>query len=439
MRKTICLLILLIVASTASADWIEGDQHKMHYPQLPDPFGWDINFGDAFLGDDFMCTETGQITDIHFWVSWAFDNVLDFDIQFIGIGIWSDLRVGVPFSQPDQQLWYRDFFPGEFIITDPFLGEQGWFDPYSGFYHPFDNHQLYFQINIDNIPDPFWQTQDTIYWLVIYIPFWPEPDIGIGWKTSLEHWEDDAVYGIPGEWYELISPTTGESLDLAFVITNDDQVPVQLSSFTAAYSNGTSTLFWTTQSESNNIGWNVFRSENDNLEESMQINFDLIPGAGTTSEPTDYVFEDDHEVVANEEYWYWLESVENSGETETYGPISLVIPEDGDEPDIPEIPDIYGLHQNYPNPFNPLADVRSAITRISYMMDTDCTGTLKIYNLKGEEIVTLFADLELRADEKGYVEWNGKDESAKLIPSGVYIYELNTDNRNYTRKLIIIR
>jgi hypothetical protein len=46
------------------------------------------------------------------------------------------------------------------------------------------------------------------------------PDTLWGWKTSLDHWNDDAVWSVPGTiWQELRDPATGESLDLAFVIT----------------------------------------------------------------------------------------------------------------------------------------------------------------------------------------------------------------------------
>jgi hypothetical protein len=51
--------------------------HKMHYPQLPDPGGWDVNAtgnvslpNSIMLADDFRCTETGYIDDMHFWGSW---------------------------------------------------------------------------------------------------------------------------------------------------------------------------------------------------------------------------------------------------------------------------------------------------------------------------------------------------------------------------------
>lgn len=44
-----------------------------------------------------------------------------------------------------------------------------------------------------------------------------------GWKTSLDHWNDNAVWGVGEdpeqiEWQELIDPLTSESLDLAFMI-----------------------------------------------------------------------------------------------------------------------------------------------------------------------------------------------------------------------------
>jgi len=43
----------------------------MHYPQLPDTDGWDV---DATMPitvvDDWTCSETGWVKDIHFWGGW---------------------------------------------------------------------------------------------------------------------------------------------------------------------------------------------------------------------------------------------------------------------------------------------------------------------------------------------------------------------------------
>ncbi|NNJ71310.1 MAG: hypothetical protein HKP10_08515, partial [Kiritimatiellales bacterium] len=63
--------------------WIEPDNvdpHKMHWPQYPDPDGWDVMacFHEEMqkqkvLADDFLCTSNGLITHITFWGSWFFD------------------------------------------------------------------------------------------------------------------------------------------------------------------------------------------------------------------------------------------------------------------------------------------------------------------------------------------------------------------------------
>ena len=78
-KLTLCfcvaaLLILLATGSAALADWDEGGPYKMHYPQLPKvDLGWDVCLCCQWLADDFQCTETGTIDDIHLWVSFKED------------------------------------------------------------------------------------------------------------------------------------------------------------------------------------------------------------------------------------------------------------------------------------------------------------------------------------------------------------------------------
>ncbi len=72
-------------------------------------------------------------------------------------------------------------------------------------------------MNIPQIANPFIQEEGTIYWLGLHIvPVNVGPEAG--WKTSLDHWNDDAAYYYT-DWNELVDPITGESLDMAFVIT----------------------------------------------------------------------------------------------------------------------------------------------------------------------------------------------------------------------------
>ena len=215
--------LMLFVAGNAQADWNPGDPYKMHYPQLPDPTGWDVLCTDSVaLSDDWQCSQTGPVRDIHIWGSWKEGEVAPIDQIFVYI--FDNIPAGgdVPFSQPGELLWDRIFIPDQFTLRDYGNGEQGWYDPTqtSGGWVTAD-HFTYHQINIENIVEPFVQEQDKIYWLTILV--WLNPDYPFaawGWKTSLDHFEDDAVWIDTQEnSYELRDPVTGESLDLAFVIT----------------------------------------------------------------------------------------------------------------------------------------------------------------------------------------------------------------------------
>ena len=222
MKKKLFLTILcvLLLSGAALADWVEEDGHKMHYPQLPDPSGWDVLATEnMILADDWQCSGSGPVSDIHFWGSW-FEDIVG-GIENVHLSIHSDDRSG-SFSMPGELLWQIDV-PGTQVSIKEVSpsSQQGWFNPSNPSYYE-DNHTRYFQYNIVDIPDPFLQQEGTIYWLDISVTttngLW-------GWKTSGDHFEDDAVWWNEqlnrgeGGWLELIDPLDGQtSLDLAFVI-----------------------------------------------------------------------------------------------------------------------------------------------------------------------------------------------------------------------------
>ena len=232
MKKLLVIVAVVgLIAPAALADWYPGEEYKMHYPQLPDPYGWDI-YADAtqagavpgLVADDWKCSETGPVSDIHIWGSWSqdmFDPILN-----VHVSIHSDIPAAqnpLGYSMPGELLWERDFFTGEFTVRDYGTGDQGFYIPsydVSGGVWPND-HNLFHQINIEKIIDPFKQIEGTIYWLDIQVlhlnadPWW-------GWKTSQDHFNDDAVWYdyTAQQWRELRDPYTQESLDMAFVITS---------------------------------------------------------------------------------------------------------------------------------------------------------------------------------------------------------------------------
>jgi hypothetical protein len=217
--KAISILICALLISTigiASADWSPGDGHKMHFPQMPDPKGWDVDWGLVYLGDDWMCNQTSYVNDIHFWISWW--NDINKTIPWIEVSIWSNNPEGPHgWSIPDELLWERKFQSEEFIVAGPWYGDQGWLEP-PLLYYP-NNHQEYFQINIVNITEPYLQIEGKVYWLVIDMPF--EDLYVCGWKTTLDHFLDNAVFAFDFEsdWFQIYD------IDLAFVIDGEPPLP----------------------------------------------------------------------------------------------------------------------------------------------------------------------------------------------------------------------
>ena len=220
LRILLAFIVVLGLAAGAGADWDVGDGHKMHYPQLPDHFGWDVNATfPKVLADDWLCTETGWVEDIHFWGSWRED--WESPIAAIYLSIHANIPEGPGgWSIPGDLLWAVTLEPDMWVERYWGEGDQGWYDPNTGQWWEHDHFNIW-QYNVF-LPEDlwFWQEEETIYWLDIsVIP--SDPATQWGWKTSQDHWNDDAVWSdFPGEWWEeLRDPITQESLDMAFVIT----------------------------------------------------------------------------------------------------------------------------------------------------------------------------------------------------------------------------
>ncbi|HEX9933809.1 MAG TPA: T9SS type A sorting domain-containing protein [bacterium] len=85
----------------------------------------------------------------------------------------------------------------------------------------------------------------------------------------------------------------------------------------------------------------------------------------------------------------------------------------------------YALGQNYPNPFNPT-------TRIQYSVPKSGVVSLKVYNLLGQEVATLFEGVRHAGDY--IVLFDGRS-----IPSGVYLVRLKAGHFSETKKMILIK
>ena len=209
------------------------------------------------------------------------------------------------------------------------------------------------------------------------------------------------------------------TIDNARLSNSDNPLPVELTDFSASYSKNQVVLNWTTQSETDNLGWNLYRSQSENgypQGNYLSLNTTLIPGMGTTTLPSVYHYADEYPVIEGNTYWYWLQSVSTMNELDLFGPVSLQIP------CVNQLPVMTILEANYPNPFNPE-------TTIEFNIKQNEEGMLTIYNLKGEKILS-----ETFTSGTHKFVWN-----AEGLVSGIYFYKLSSPTTNMTRKMLLLR
>lgn len=113
---------------------------------------------------------------------------------------------------------------------------------------------------------------------------------------------------------DLISPTYyGHRDDISTPgQTVGQPLPVQLSYFRPTLENGKVTIQWTTESELDNAGFNILRSDTRDGE-FTQVNEQMIQGNGTTAERTTYKWVDTT-AKPGAVYYYQIEDVSFAGE-----------------------------------------------------------------------------------------------------------------------------
>ncbi|MDD4051181.1 MAG: T9SS type A sorting domain-containing protein, partial [candidate division Zixibacteria bacterium] len=104
----------------------------------------------------------------------------------------------------------------------------------------------------------------------------------------------------------------------------------------------------------------------------------------------------------------------------------------GNEDDLDEeqaLPDLW-LEQNFPNPFNP-------VTMISYTLGKPGEATIAVYNICGERVTDLVAGYHNAGSYTA--SWNGVNAEGESVASGVYFYELITDDGTQVRKMVFLK
>ncbi len=225
------------------------------------------------------------------------------------------------------------------------------------------------------------------------------------WNTALTNCFDDN--------YELQTQGTLSNLD--------STLPVELSLFKGENINGKIRLQWITQSEKNNIGFNIYRSTTINGK-YQKINGKPIEGAGNSTTTREYSYIDDR-IEKNQTYYYKLEDFDIEGRRGFHGPIEVTVQE-------VQLPDDFYLQQNFPNPFN-------QNTTIFYGLPDVTPVKIQIYNLRGELVRTLVNEIQQAGHLR--VQWDGLSDQGLTLPSGIYIYRIEAGSYREAKKMLFTK
>jgi hypothetical protein len=250
------------------------------------------------------------------------------------------------------------------------------------------------------------------------------PSTGMYWveifNNSVESgnffWETgnlDATHGVAGSGWYTTTPGTSWNLDpatdFALTVNGDDAiVPVELVSF-AATSNGTEVnLNWQTATEINNKGFEIQK-----MFGSVFETIGYVEGNGTTTENNYYSFTDNK--VTSGTYTYRLKQVDLDGTFKYSNEVEVNVIAAA----------VFSLAQNYPNPFNPT-------TNINFSIPESGNVKLAVYNTLGQEVATLVNGVMAAGQHEVTL-------NAQSLPSGAYIYKLQSGNSVMIKKMLLLK
>ncbi len=99
-----------------------------------------------------------------------------------------------------------------------------------------------------------------------------------------------------------------------------------------------------------------------------------------------------------------------------------------DEDDL--VPRQYELSQNHPNPFNPQTEIVFGLPKAGFV-------TLKVYNILGQEVITL-VEKDMAAG-RYRISWSGTDKSGRAVSSGVYFYRMQSKDFVQTKQMLLLK
>jgi hypothetical protein len=196
-------------------------------------------------------------------------------------------------------------------------------------------------------------------------------------------------------------------------------MPVLPTSFELSEDNSEVTIRWQTISESDSNFWVIERKETDPENNGGYERIAEIENRGTRYTVVDYEYID-NKVLDGYRYTYRLGYVPNSGDITYFQEKEIFV----------GTPEIFALQQNYPNPFNSETTIPYDLPRTSFV-------TIKVYDILGQEVFTLPKERHKEGSHRFL--WDGRNKHGISLASGVYYYQLVTDDFQDVKKMILLR
>jgi hypothetical protein len=196
-------------------------------------------------------------------------------------------------------------------------------------------------------------------------------------------------------------------------VGNSGALPVEMTSFTAESKGASTHIRWATATEEKSYNFEIERRL---INSSVYAKVGTVQAAGTSSAPQTYEFTDVN--LAPGTYAYRLKMNDNDGSFAYFGNAEVTIGA--------AAPKEFSLKGNYPNPFNPS-------TTIEFTVPVSGHATLKVYNVIGQQVATLF-DGMAQAEQYNKVSFD-----ASKLSSGIYFSTLEFNNQRLVKKMMLTK
>lgn len=261
------------------------------------------------------------------------------------------------------------------------------------------------------------------------VKLWVNPDLSGSEPTRDVEITDNSTGDATGGRY-LYFPEQASSLETYFYIDgvrvaqswSNAPLPVQLTNFAAIAGRSGVDLTWSTATELNNYGFEIerrmvsgseFQVSGSNNDAWTVVGF--VRGAGTSTAPQEYSYSDFGLDAGR--YAYRIKQIDFGGAYTYYSAAEV---------EVGAMPNELALEPNYPNPFNPS-------TSISFTVPQDGPAVLKVFNMLGQEVATLFNE-EAVAGRLYKATFD-----ASSLPTGVYVSRLEFGGQAVMRKMLFVK